>query len=311
MTIGGLVGFVVLGVVVLSACSLVAAAAFAIARPRLRGPAAEKNAAAWALVTPVVIAASVVVLIAWRGSGAADHCVGHDHHAHFCLAHGVAWLHRPWAVAVAVGAAVTFAARIGFVAWRRFTAHRAIAQVRQVATAHDGVRVALSDRVFCFVAGWRRPEVYVSSRAWQVLDADQRVAVLAHERAHAQYGDLWMAAIIDVAATLAAPLAGSWLRDRWADACERLCDRDAANVTSGETVATALVQMSRAGTLLPIASGFTATADAIEQRIRAVLAGGPVGRPLGWAAWSMLGAALVACAGFATELHHALETLLG
>jgi hypothetical protein len=311
MTLGGLVGFAVLAVVVLAACSLVGTAAFALVRRRLHGPAAEKNAAAWALVAPAVVAASIVALIAWRGSGAADHCVGHDHHAHFCLKHGIAWLHRPWAVALAVGASVTFAARLVFVAWRRFVARRAIAQLRRVATERDGVRIALSDRVFCFVAGWRRPQVYVSSRAWHTLSADQRVAVLAHERAHAQHGDLWMATIIDLAASVAAPLAGSCLRDRWAEAGERLCDLDAAAATSGETVAAALVEMSRAGTLLPIASGFTATADVIEQRIRAVLDGGPVGRPLGWATWSMLGAVLAACALFATELHHALETLLG
>lgn len=311
MSLGGVIGFGVLAVVLLTACSLAAALLFRLARPRFVGPVAEKNAAAWALLAPLVIATSLLALIAWRGSGSMDHCVGHDHHAHFCLVHGAAWLHRPWAVAIAVASSVTIALRVAMIAWRRMAAKRAIAQVRAVSREVDGVRIAPSDRVFCFVAGWRRPEVYVSSRAWNALTNDQRAAVLAHERAHAGDGDLWMASIIDVAASLAAPLTGSWLRDRWADAGERACDLRAAEATSAETVAEALVRMCRAGSMLPIASGFTPTADVLEQRVRAVLDGGPAGRRLGWLAWCGLGAALGASFGLATHLHHALETLLG
>jgi Zn-dependent protease with chaperone function len=311
MSLGGVIGFGVLAVVLMTACSLLSAALFQLAHPRLVGPVAEKNAAAWALVAPVVVVTSLLALIAWRDSGSMDHCVGHDHHAHFCLAHGAAWLHRPWAAAIAVAAAVTMTLRLAVIAWRRFGAQRAIAQVRAVSRELEGVRIAPSDRVFCFVAGWRRPEVYVSSRAWSSLSDNERTAVLAHERAHAGDGDLWMAAIIDVAASLAAPLTGSWLRGRWRDASERLCDLRAAESTSAETVAQALVRMCRAGSLLSIAHGFTPTADVLEQRIRSVLDGGPPGRRLGWPAWCVLGAVLVASFWFATHLHHALETLLG
>lgn len=311
MSLGGVIGFVVLAVVAMTASSLVATLAFAAARRRFEGPAAEKNAAAWALVTPVVMAAAIVALIAWRGSGSADHCIGHDHHAHFCLAHGFAWLHRAWAVALAAAASATLALRLGMIAWRRTATYRALSQLRRVSAHVDGVRIATSDRVFCFVAGWRRPEVIVSSHAWQTLTPEQRAAVLAHECAHARSGDLWMATLIDVAASLGAPLAGSWLRERWSDAGERLCDLHAARATSGETVATALVHMCRASAAPLMASGFPPTADALERRVRAVLDGGVPGKPLGWIAWSMLGAALIACAVLAPELHHALETLLG
>jgi Zn-dependent protease with chaperone function len=311
MSAGGVVGFAVLAAVLLTACSLAAALLFRLACPHLVGPVAEKNAAAWALLAPIVVATSLLALTAWSGSGSADHCVGHDHHAHFCLVHGAAWLHRPWAIAIAVGSSVAIALRLAFVAWRRFAAMRAIAQVRRVSRNVEGIRIAPSDRVFCFVAGWRRPEVFVSSRAWDALSDDEREAVLHHERAHAGDGDLWMAAIVDVAASLAAPLTGTWLRERWADAGERSCDLRAAEATNAETVAGALVRMCRAGSMLPIASGFAPTADVLEHRIRAVLDGGPAGRRLGWLAWSMLGAALIASTIFATYLHHALETLLG
>ena len=313
MNLGSLVGFGVLAVVLMTACSVIATAGLALARTRLRrsGPAAERSAAAWALMAPIGLALVSVIGIAARGSGGVDHCIGHDHHAHFCLTHGGAWLERPWAVAVAVASSITFLLRLALVVVRRSRARRAIAQVRRVAERGERVRVALSDRVFCFVAGWRRPEVFVSSRAWEALSANEREAVLAHEHAHAARGDLWIGAVVDVAAAFAAPLAGSWLLACWTDASERLCDVDAARATDPETVASALVRLCRAGRLQQVPAGFTAPAEALEDRVRAVLARGPTGSGFGWSAWSIVGASVLAVVLLATPLHHALETLLG
>lgn len=313
MSFGSLVGFGVLAVVLMTAFSLIAASGVALARAQLRqsGPAAERSAAAWALMAPIGLALASVVAIAVRGSGSVDHCIGHEHHAHFCLTHGGAWLERPWALAVAAASSVTFLLRLAVVVGRRSRARSAIAQVRRVAEPGERVRIALSDRVFCFVAGWRRPEVFVSSCAWNALSSAEREAVLAHEHAHAAHGDLWIGAIVDLAAALAAPLAGSWLLARWADASERLCDVRAARATDPETVASALVRLCRAGRLQQIPAGFTAPAATLEDRVRAVLARGPMGSSFGWIAWSVIGASVAAIVMLATQLHHALETLLG
>jgi Zn-dependent protease with chaperone function len=313
VSIGGVVGFGVVAVVLVTAFSLIATAWVALAAGRLRdaGPAAERSAAGWALLAPIVLAATIVVVIAAVGSGSEDHCVGHDHHAHFCFVHGAAWLERPWAVALAVASTVTFVLRIAAVAWRRARARRAITQVRKVSELGDGVWIARSERVFCFVAGWRRPEVFMSSRANEALPPNERAAVIAHERAHAAHGDLWLSTLVDLASTAAAPLAGGWLHTRWTEASERLCDTVAARATAPESVASALVRMCRAGHLEPIASGFTPAADALEDRVRAVLAGVPAGRRLGWIAWSLVAGAIAASVLLATPLHHALETLLG
>jgi len=313
VTLGSAIGFAVLAAALVTTSSLIAASVFALARNHLRaaGPAREKNAAEWALIAPLAVSAIVVAVVAWRGSGPVDHCEEHLHHAHFCLVHGAAWLARPWAVAIALAATVTLFLRSTAVAWRRIAAARAIAQVRRVAAARDGVRIALSDRVFCFVAGLWRSEVYVSSCAWNALAEDERLAVVAHERAHARHGDLWMAAVIDVAASLAAPLAGAWLRHRWSDAGERLCDARAADATSPAAVARALVNVCRAGSLRPMASGFPASANVVEERVRAVLAGGSPGHGFGWRAWAVLATTLAAACIFVNELHHVLETLLG
>lgn len=312
MSFGGLVGFGVLAVVLLGVLSLIATAGVALASDRLRraGPAAERSAAVWALVAPVALAFSIVVALAVRGSGGVDHCIGHEHHAHFCFVHGAAWLDRSWAVALAVGSAMTILLRLSSIGWRRIRARVAIAQLRRVAECSDGVRIARSERVFCFVAGWRRPEVFVSSRGWCALAPVEREAVIAHERAHAAYGDLWLAAVVDVASVFAAPLAGSWLHARWFDASERLCDLRAAQRTDPETVASALLRMCRAGQLQH-APSFTPRSDTLEHRVRAVLAGGPVGNGLHPITWCLAAAAIVLAAMFATHLHHALETLLG
>lgn len=313
MSPGSLVGFGVLAVLLLTAFSAIATAGLALSRARLRrsGPAAERSAAAWALMAPVGLALATVVAIAVRGSGGVDHCVGHEHHAHFCLAHGGAWLERPWAMAVAAASGITFALRLALVVIRRSRARMAIAQVRRVADRGDDIRVAPSERVFCFVAGWRHPEVFVSSRAWQALSATERAAVVAHEHAHAANGDLWLGAMIDVAAVFAAPLAGNWLHARWADASERLCDLHAARVTDPASVASALVRLCRAGRLQQIPAGFTAAAGALDDRVRAVLARGPTGSGFGWIAWSLVVGGAVSVALLATQLHHAFETLLG
>lgn len=313
MSVGSVVGFGALAVVLLTTFSLIAAAIAAMSRDRAMqaGPAFERSVAAWALLAPLALALSVVVLLAILGSRGVDHCVGHDHHAHFCLVHGAAWLERPWAIVVAAAASVTIVLRVGVIALRRIRARHAIRQIRRVSDAGEGVRIAHSDRSFCFIAGLWRPEVFISTRAWNALSAEERDAVIVHEHSHAAHGDLWLGMVLDVAAVFAAPLCGSWLHASWADASERLCDLQAAAATSRETVASALVQMYRAGQPQYVPVGFTAASGTLEQRVRAVLSNRPMGERLGVFAWAALLLAVAAIALLATPLHHALETLLG
>ncbi|MGE0400853.1 MAG: M56 family metallopeptidase [Kofleriaceae bacterium] len=310
MSAGALVGFGALAVILVTVFSASATAIVAASGVRRSGPAAERSAAAWALLAPVALALAIVVTLGVLGAIGDDHCVGHDHHAHFCLVHGAAWLERPWAVVVAVAASATFLARIVAVIARRWRAARAIRQVQRVADRDKRVRIAISDRVFCFVAG-HRPEIFVSSRAWDALGEDERDAMIAHERAHIEHGDLWLGPVVEAAAVVAAPLCGSWLRARWSVASEQLCDTQAATATSPETVASALVRLCRAGHAQHVPAGFTATGDELDERVRAVLADAPTGERLGRRAWGALFVALATIALLATPLHHLLETLLG
>lgn len=315
MTVGGLVGFAVVAILLVTTLSLAGAAAVAVAilceRLRRAGPATERSAAAWALVAPVALTAAVVAVLAIRGSGRIDHCIGHTHHAHLCLVHGAAWLQRPWAVALAVASGSAVLLRIARAALRRLRTQRATREIRRVTEPGDRVRIAPSDRVFCFIAGWRQPTVFVSSRAWSALSEDERDAVVAHEQAHAAQGDLWFGAIADVASACAAPLVGAWLHAQFIDASERLCDLRAGEYTAPETVASALVRMCRAGQLQHVPAGFPPAPEALERRIRAVLGRGTAGSVLGAGAWCLALALSLASAVFGPELHHALETLLG
>ncbi|MEJ7597573.1 MAG: M56 family metallopeptidase [Kofleriaceae bacterium] len=317
MSLGSLVGFGVLAVLLMTMFSLVSAAVVVLAREPLRraGPAAERRAMAWALGGPSALCFAIVVLLAARGSGGVDHCIDHRHHAHLCLVHGAEWLERPWAVALAIGSAITMLLRFGVVILRHVRTTLAVTRVRKVAQLVGGVRIARSDRSFVFVAGWRSPEVFVSSRAWEVLSSCEREAVLAHEHAHVAHGDLWLRSVLDVAGVFTAPLVGSWLHAWWADASERLCDVRAAERTGPETVASALVRLARAGTPQLVPSGFTPAAEALDRRVRGVLRGGPTGERVAHRVALLGGVLLLGLIGIvavlAPALHHALETLLG
>ncbi|MEI2724007.1 MAG: hypothetical protein V9H26_10855 [Verrucomicrobiota bacterium] len=108
-------------------------------------------------ILPPIAGALVVAALALHWATTIDHCEAHDHHAHLCVAHGGAWLARPWAVAVtgrrggrhrAGGAARGDAGRRA----------GARADAGGGAAVVDDVRVVESPRRFCFVAGMQRPD---------------------------------------------------------------------------------------------------------------------------------------------------------
>jgi Zn-dependent protease with chaperone function len=179
------------------------------------------------------------------------------------------------------------------------------------------VRIVESERAFCFVAGRGRPAIYVSSRVWSSLSEPERAALVAHEAAHIRAGDLRTRMVIEALLVLAAPLTAARVRAVWLHASERVCDARAAHATGRpESVASAMVSLCRLQASRPAASlGFTPHPDELADRVRAVLAGGPLGERAATRLQRAVTAAcavLVAAAAAAAEpLHHALETLLG
>ena len=315
--LGSAVGFgVVFLLVVIAAsaigCGLLALGARALAA---RGPAAERRAAMLAAIVPPIAGALVVAALALHSATTIDHCEAHDHHAHLCVAHGGAWLARPWAVAVAAAAAVVMIGRAALLAVTLVGARARVRTLAAAAAVVDDVRVVESPRRFCFVTGVRRPTIYASTAALRALTDDQRAAMLAHERAHVAAHDLLWRRALEVATLIAAPLAPGFLARRWDDATERLRDRDAARATDPAAVAHALIAMCRGEAAWAASMNYAPPVHALTRRVEAVLATPEVepraGRGLVIGASALGVSVAAALVAFADPIHHALETLLG
>lgn len=317
MNATSLVGF---GVVFLLVCAITSCVLASLV-PKLarRGPSVERRLAALAALLPLVLAGAVVLILALQSMVGIDHCDTHGHHAHLCLQHGMLWAERPWAIAVvAAGLAIVAARGIALFA-SNVRGRVLVARLR--AQLPDGARVQLvpSERVFCFVAGLRRPTIYVSTAARETLAPDEWEAMLAHELSHVTHRDLLHRLVLEVLLLFSAPLAGIVIRERWDAATERLRDADAAERTSSEAVASALVRMARAQALprrLGAVAAFTATgAQLLATRVESLLEGAPLGegnaRQLARVVVGSTVATIALALVFAEPLHHALETLLG
>lgn len=295
-----------------------------LARPLLRrsGAWVERQASTAALVLPPLLGLSVVVALGAQSALAladgTDHCLAHGHHLHLCLQHGRAWLEQAWALALVAAAATFVTARAVASVWSHTLAQRASATLRTLGTAL-GERCYLvpSQERFAFTVGVFSPAVLLSSAAWEALGPQERAAVVAHELAHLEHGDLWRRVMLGFAASFGAPFLVEHTLRLWALSAERICDRRAAQVVGRPSVvASAMLELVRVtpSPLAPAGALFAASGD-VPERVRSVLSEEPGGeRParhlVRWAAAA--GVALtVACGVFAEPLHHLLETILG
>lgn len=329
----GLIGFAVAFLTIAWALSFVAGAVFFAARPWLRrqGPAAERGGAGLALIGPPVLSAGLVAVLIGHSAlgpmlGVIDHCPAHDHHLHLCLFHGASWTVVGWAVALVASLTVWTAVLVSHRALRLALARRRLARIAassaRLTGEHRDVLLSPATTAFCFVAGLRRPRIFVSTAAWQRLGEDERRAMVEHERAHAAQGDLWRRTLLGlVAISNPSPLAIRLLAV-WDSATERLCDHRAATVVGDPSpLARALVALARSEPPAPVpvhgglASFAPQRASEVIERVEAVLAEGPDGagaaRNLGRVALIGLAAALIVAAFLSGPIHHGIESLLG
>ena len=157
--------------------------------------------------------------------------------------------------------------------------------------------------------------IYVSTAAWDGLGADEREAMLAHERGHVRGRDLLRRVAVEVMAIVSGPLVPAFLIGRWESATERLRDREAARLTDPDAVARALVHMVRLGAVRVAGVSFEPATSQLARRVDAVYDSGPTGEPVARRLTVLVvsSAALLAvtAALLADPLHHALETLVG
>ncbi|MEZ4361628.1 MAG: M48 family metalloprotease [Kofleriaceae bacterium] len=316
MNATSLIGFGV--VFVLVGVTTSAALAWLVPRLAPRGPSVERRLATLAALLPVVLATAVVAILAIQSMIGVDHCTVDGHHAHLCLFHGMVWAERPWAIAVVAAGLAVVAARALAVLTSHLRGRALVARLRAKLEGDARVQLVPSARMFCVVAGLRRPTIYVSTAAREALAPDEWDAMLAHEASHIAHRDLWHRLALELLLLFAAPLAGIAIRERWEAATERLRDADAAERTSAEAVASALVHMARGQALARLAAvaPFTATgARLLALRVESLLDGAARGEPsarrLAGVALTSTAAVLALALAFAEPLHHALETLLG
>ena len=317
MQLGSLVGFGLVFVVVAWGLSLLSIVALRAGRHALRrlGPAAERRAVELAAVIPVILGVAIIAILLLASATGVDHCYEHHHEAHFCVRHGGPWVNRTWAVSLVALAGIAAIVRTATLAATIVRRRRTVARLRRMSHHTDGIWWVDSPDAICFVAGFRDPEVFVSTGTWNALDEDERAAMLAHEHAHIRHHDIVRRLVVDVLSSVGAPVA-SLIRALWDSATERLCDaRAAAETGSGESVASAMVKVCRLGVRARIAPSFPPSAHAVEERVAAVLADGSAGdraaRFLLAIVAVTLSSIVLAAVLHASSVHDALEALLG
>jgi hypothetical protein len=312
-------GFALVFVVLVVVLSALASAVVALCDGMLRqrGPYAERRAVALAALGPVVLACGIVAALLAHSYLATDHCLEHGHHAHLCVAHGGAWLDRPWVVAALAVAVAVVVARLLALGARVARASSSIARLRRLSVANGDVRIVESPHAFCFVAGLRNPTIYASTTAWFGLAEDERAAMVAHERGHVAHHDVSRRFGLDLLLAVAAPLAAGSLTARWSHATERLRDADAAAaVGDPDPVARAMLRLCRLERSAAAPGlGFVGRGRLLTERVEALLAAAPGGEPsarvLSLVVVVGLAGLVALAAGLAGPLHHAFETLLG
>jgi Zn-dependent protease with chaperone function len=165
--------------------------------------------------------------------------------------------------------------------------------------------VPSSDRQ-AFALPGRPGRIVVSSSALRSLDAAQRKALLAHERAHLVHRhDLHQAAVA-VAAALN-PLLFR-LPSAIRLSCERWADEDAAAGVGRGTVAEALIRLGLAVRIAPMAAALAVGGADVTERVQALRR--PANRFRLWPAAVPVGlvaTALLACGTAVVQLHNMIE----
>ena len=150
-----------------------------------------------------------------------------------------------------------------------------------------------SDRVDAFTTPGLTGRIVVTTAMLSALEADQRRALIAHERSHLTHRHPWWTITADLAGAVNPLLRPTARAIR--QACERWADEDAARVTGRRLVAAtiaqaALLKSQRRGGL-PVAA---ATGGEVAARVRALLRPPPRTRPAHAAAVIVMAAAVIA-----------------
>jgi Zn-dependent protease with chaperone function len=257
------------------------------------------------------LAALVAALLPSFGFGA-DHCLVHGaHHPHLCLHHPQD-LSFPALLLAGIGIArlAIASAREARKAW---TARQAIALLRgaNAQETQDDVRVVPGSLPAAFVAGTVRPQIYLSQAA-AALPHRLLAPVLAHERCHVACRHLLWRLVARIAGALHVPAISRAIDNGLTSAQELEADASAARAVGDRlVVAESLLLLARARAGAP--TGALAFGDgSVRARVMALTDVDHNDTPWPLAVVTALALlTVVAAVTSPTEVHHALETLLG
>ncbi|MCA9718998.1 MAG: hypothetical protein KC468_30295, partial [Myxococcales bacterium] len=213
-------------------------------------------------------------------------------------------------LAVTLAALVLHVPRLrGLVAaWQR------IKDIEHLASAagpeRDGI-VLVEDggRPLVFVAGLRRPRLFVERTWWASLERRERDVIAAHERAHIDARDSWTLLTLDLILSLVSPRVRRAILADFTLNAELCADAEAAR-SDGDPVFVAEVLCRYARAARPAVTAGFGSGD-LETRVRS-LVGEPTRAPPRRAARARgLTVTMAVCACLLGHLsHRALETLL-
>lgn len=234
---------------------------------------------------------------------ALDHCVGHEHHLHVCLWHGVS---LPWGGSGVLGAlAVVSGLRVVRAASSLWAVERLGRGLAAIGAVARGVRYVPASVPVCHVVGVVRPEVVVSRAVVDALSPAALTAVVAHEHAHLAASDARWSALLSLVSA-AIPPVGAW-ESVWREAAEEVADDVAAAETDDHTVADALVRVAR----LRLVAGLGVAMDGgtLERRVLRLLQPRRPGRAAraGWGGTLLVAFAASVLLWGHEAVHHAIE----
>jgi Zn-dependent protease with chaperone function len=282
-----------------------------------RSPAAQARVLLALAVLPLAASTAVMTAALAPSLGfIADHCLsGVDLHGHphICGHHEEVFPALPilFFAGLLVLRCVTVGLRHVVLGISAHGIRRALVRRTGGATAF-GAHLLPFEEPQAFVVGVLRPVLFVT-RGLLAIDRGAHLdAVLAHERAHVLRADALRRVVAGLSFAFHLPGIASAIEQRLARAHEMAADEDAATaIGSRAQVARALVHLARARVRAPRAA-LAFVGSEVEIRVRALLETeprptGPMPRTLAIFAT----VALLAIAGGAEAVHHAVEVVLG
>jgi Zn-dependent protease with chaperone function len=186
------------------------------------------------------------------------------------------------------------------VALRRLDALRAAYGICAELPAHGGLVVVPDESLDAYALPGRPGRIVVTSGMLHALDAEERRALLEHERSHLRHAHHWHVAAAGVLAALnpllwRLPAATGYTTERWAD-------EDAARVVARPKAASALSRAVAAGAPLPRPrASMAAISLSVAARVSALNSSPVRARPLLFASAALTVVAAVVATAVAAE----------